>query len=74
MGAALKGARSVRAVDEPHMTPWLAQWANVVPAPTLFPVVDRRCDSFTQWWKRATRDVDSTQALLHANEHATPGW
>jgi deoxyribodipyrimidine photo-lyase len=74
MGAALKGARSVRAVGEPHMTPWLAQWADCMPAPTLFPVVERRCDSFTQWWKRATRDVASTQALLSANEKAAPGW
>jgi deoxyribodipyrimidine photo-lyase len=74
VGTALKGARSVRTVDEPHMAPWLAQWAECMPAPTLFPVVDRRCDSFTQWWKRATRDVDSTQALLSAHEKSAPGW
>ena len=49
IGAALKGARSVRSIDEPHLSPWLARWAETGAAPALFPAVDRRCDSFSQW-------------------------
>ena len=30
IGAALKGARSVRSIDEPHLSPWLARWAECV--------------------------------------------
>ncbi len=56
IGAALKDARSVRSIDEPHLAPWLARWATCVVAPALFPPVDRSCDSFSQWWTRASRD------------------
>jgi deoxyribodipyrimidine photo-lyase len=59
IGAALKGARSVRTIDEPHLVPWLARWAECEPAPALFPPVDRCCDSFSQWWTRALRGLDS---------------
>jgi len=55
IGAALVSARSVRCVDDPHLTPWLARWAECEMAPPLFPQVDRRCDSFSQWWTRASR-------------------
>ena len=68
IGAALKSARSVRSVDEPHLAPWLAQWAECDEAPALFPDVDRRCDSFSQWWNRASRGLHSVADLLTANE------
>ena len=68
IGVALKSARSVRSVDEPHLAPWLAQWAECDAAPALFPDVDRRCDSFSQWWNRASRGHDSVADLLTANE------
>ena len=64
LGAALQGARRVRSVDEPHLAPWLARWAACEAAPTLFPAVDRRCDSFSQWWTRASRDLGSAAELL----------
>jgi deoxyribodipyrimidine photo-lyase len=64
IGDALKAARSVRAVDELHLQPWLRRWADCSAAPALFPAVERRCDSFSNWWKRAMRDVDSVEALL----------
>jgi deoxyribodipyrimidine photo-lyase len=72
IGAALKSARSVRSVDEPHLAPWLAAWAECGAAPALFPPVDRRCDSFSQWWNRATRGLNAATDLLAAGE--VPAW
>ena len=72
IGAALAGARRVRSIDEPHLAPWLARWAECEVAPALFPPVDRRCDSFSQWWARATRRVESAADLLPVNE--VPAW
>ena len=72
IGAALNGARSVRCIDEPHLAPWLRHWAECSAAPALFPAVDRRCDSFSQWWSRASRGLDSATDLLAANE--VPAW
>ena len=70
IGDALKGARTVRTIDEPHLAPWLARWAECEAAPALFPTIDRRCDSFSQWWARATRGLHSAAELLAANEVA----
>jgi deoxyribodipyrimidine photo-lyase len=72
IAGALKGARSVRSVAEPHLAPWLERWAECEAAPTLFPPVDRRCDSFSQWWARASRGLDSAADLLAVNE--VPAW
>jgi deoxyribodipyrimidine photo-lyase len=72
IGAALKGARRVRSIEEPHLAPCLARWAGCNPASTLFPPVDRRCDSFSQWWALATRGLDSAADLLAVNE--VPAW
>jgi deoxyribodipyrimidine photo-lyase len=72
IGAALQSARSVRSIDEPHLAPWLARWATCEAAPALFPPVDRRCDSFSQWWTRATRGLNSAADLLAVNE--VPAW
>jgi deoxyribodipyrimidine photo-lyase len=67
IGNALQGARSVRSIDEPHLAPWPARWAECTAAPALFPPVDRRCDSFSQWWARASRGVNSAAELLAVN-------
>lgn len=64
IGAALKGARQVLSLHDPHMDPWLAQWAKCRPAPALFPAVDQRCDSFSKWWNKATRGLKSSADLL----------
>ena len=72
IGAALKGARRVRSIDEPHLAPWLANWAECGAAPALFAPVDRRCDSFTSWWTRASRGLDSAADLLAAQK--VPAW
>ncbi len=68
IGAALVGARSVRSIDDPHLTPWLARWSECEAARALFPQVDRRCDSFSQWWTRATKHLDSVAQLLAVSE------
>ena len=72
IGAALQGARKVRSIDEPHLTPWLPRWAVCEAAPALFPPVDQRCDSFSQWWARASRGLESAADLLAVNE--VPAW
>jgi deoxyribodipyrimidine photo-lyase len=72
LGAALAGARRVRSVDEPHLAPSLACWAECVAAPALFPPVAGRCDSFSQWWTRASRGLQSAADLLAVNE--VPAW
>ena len=60
VNAALSAARSVRSVDDPHLQSWLPRWGASVSTPALFPVVDRRCDSFSQWWSRARHGLPST--------------
>ena len=70
IGAALQAARSVRIASDPHLAPWLAAWAKsgvrlaVDTPPALFPPVERRCDSFSQWWTRTTRGIQSAAELL----------
>ncbi|MFG6428454.1 FAD-binding domain-containing protein [Roseateles sp. LYH14W] len=68
ISAALQAARSVRSVAEPHLAPWLAGWADCLPAPALFPPADRRCDSFSQWWARTSRGLATAADLLAVNE------
>ena len=55
IGNALRSAARVRTIAEPHLAPWLGQWADCRTAPALFPPVERRCDSFSQWWSRVSR-------------------
>jgi deoxyribodipyrimidine photo-lyase len=72
IGAALSGARRVRGIDEPHLAPWLARWAECQAAPALFPPVTRPSDSFSQWWTRASRGLSTAADLLAVNE--VPAW
>ncbi len=64
IGAALAGARSVRSVAEPHLAAWLSRWAACETAPALFAPVERRCDSFSQWWARTSRGLQTASDLL----------
>lgn len=64
ISTALAGARQVRSMGDPHVDRWLAVWADVAPPPALFLAVDRRCDSFSQWWTRATRVLRDAAELL----------
>ncbi len=61
---ALAGARQARSVDEPHLAPWLPRIAQCDAAPTLFAPVTRRCDSFSQWWTRVSKGLESADELL----------
>jgi deoxyribodipyrimidine photo-lyase len=68
VGAALAGARSVRSIAEPHLAPWLPQWADCMVPPPLFTPVTMRCDSFSQWWTRTSRGKQSALDLLAVND------
>ena len=72
IGEALNSARRVRSTDEPHLKSWLGHWADCEAAPALFPGVDRRCDSFSQWWNRVSRGVESAADMLIA--HPASAW
>ena len=67
IGAALKQASRVRCIAEPHLSPFLARWAECEPSSELFASVDRRCDSFSQWWSRTSRGLKSATDLLAVN-------
>ena len=72
MAAALQGALQVRSVAEPHLAPWLARLAACEGAPELFAPLVKRCDSFMQWWTRASRGFASASDLLAARN--VPAW
>ena len=72
LSQALGGARRVRGVAEPHILPWLAQSAQCLAAPMLFPAVDRPCSSFSHWWNRASRGLTTATDLLASNR--APSW
>ncbi len=65
---ALVEARSVQGWADPHLSPGMRSVGAWRPAPELFPAVDRRCDSFSQWWKRAVRGVGDAAELLRPPE------
>jgi deoxyribodipyrimidine photo-lyase len=64
LASALASAARVRSVDDPHLTRRLRPVAQLDAAPTLFPPVDRRCESFSQWWTRATHGLQRAEELL----------
>jgi deoxyribodipyrimidine photo-lyase len=64
LATALAGARRVRSVADPHITPWLEGLAQLDAAPALFPAVERHCSSFSQWWTRTTRGLKSAEELI----------
>ena len=72
LSAALQGAARVRSVDEPHLAPWLASLAVCEAQSRLFPAITRRCDSFSQWWTRASRGFATASDLLAAQQ--APAW
>jgi deoxyribodipyrimidine photo-lyase len=64
LARALQGAAEVRSVADPHVTPWLQGLAALQPEPLLFPAVDTPCQSWSQWWSRATRGLKQAGELL----------
>jgi len=73
LATALIGASSVRSVEDPHIAQWLKPCAQLDAQPSLFAPVDRRCNSFSQWWKRATRGVRNAEDLLGVVAEYSPG-
>ena len=63
----LRGAQSVHTVADPHISRHLPDQVLQRRAPALFAEVDRRCDSFSTWWKQATRGVTSVHDLPGLN-------
>jgi deoxyribodipyrimidine photo-lyase len=53
-----------RAVDDPHVSPYLSSTAALAPAPALFRSLDRQSASFSQWWTRVTRGLRLAEELL----------
>ena len=72
ISAALKSARRVRSIAEPHLAAWLPAWAECEAPPVLFPPPDRRCDSFSHWWAHTSRGLHLATDLLAVNE--VPAW
>jgi deoxyribodipyrimidine photo-lyase len=64
LGQALQGARRVRTVADPHVSPWLSKWAECLEPAGLFPEVHQRRDSFMQWWKVASQGLTFTDDRL----------
>ena len=54
IAAALRSARSVRSVDDPHLGAEIRRLIAPEPARRLFADVERPCTSFSAWWKRAS--------------------
>ena len=59
----LGAARSVRTVADPHIGTALHAVAEVRPAERIFADVTRPCESFSRWWKEATRGVRNLHDL-----------
>ena len=64
LAQALLSAGQVRTVADPHLDDWLPSKVQTDPAPCLFPLVERPCSSFSQWWTRATRGMKQASELL----------
>lgn len=70
LAQALHSARTVRSVADPHITRWLAPLAQLDTEPSPFPLVERPCSSFSQWWKRATSGVAQADEWLSSKQLA----
>jgi deoxyribodipyrimidine photo-lyase len=68
IGAALSHARRVRSLAQQHALPWLASWADCAAGRPLFPGVDKPCDTFSRWWSRVTRGLQSSDDLLQLSQ------
>ena len=69
----LRAARSVQTVDDAHIAAWWPPQVARRPAPSLFPCVNTPCDSFSRWWSRVTRGLQTMSELpgLRACDDAT---
>ena len=63
LALALSGARSAHTMGNPHIDHLLPSQVQRRLEPSLFGPVNRPCASFSQWWTRATRNVQDLQQL-----------
>ena len=57
LATALSAARSVQTLASAHLGDHLTPQVVCRPVARLFPTVATRCDSFSRWWSRATRQL-----------------
>ncbi len=65
----LKSAQSVQTVADPHVLPYLPAWVQQRESMRLFAHVDRPCQSFSAWWRLATRGVRCLEDLPGLAQH-----
>ena len=63
LATGLSAARSVQTVASAHLGDHLSPQLACRPVARLFPAVATRCDSFSRWWSRATRQVRKVSDL-----------
>ena len=71
-GWALVGESAIALLDDGKGAARDAANRAVEAAPELFPPLVKRCDSFMQWWTRASRGFASASDLLAARN--APAW
>ncbi|AZY48976.1 deoxyribodipyrimidine photolyase [Bordetella avium] len=59
----LQGARDIQTLSNPHVRHLLPAAVRQRPAPTLFPVLEQSCRSFSAWWKLSTQGIRRTADL-----------
>ena len=69
----LAGARRVESVANHHLEPWLGTLARLHGEPRLFPAIERPCQSFSQWWSRASRQATRFSGAFHDPERHRAG-
>jgi deoxyribodipyrimidine photo-lyase len=52
---ALNGAKELGGVTDAHIDSWLPSTGKYNPWPSIFPNVERRCDSFSKWWNLVSK-------------------
>ena len=70
LATALSAARSVQTLANAHLGDHLSPQLACRPAARLFPAVATRCDSFSRWWSRATRELHKVSDLPGLNPTA----
>ena len=63
LATALSAARSVQTLTSAHLGDHLSPQVACRPVARLFPAVATRCDSFSRWWSRATRQLGKISDL-----------
>lgn len=77
LGQVLREAAAVQVPGDLHLRPWMRSLSEAaelqeVPQAPLFPDVPVRCDSFSQWWRRAVKGLQTADELL-AQRHDLAG-